>query len=336
MLKAGIIGLGVGEQHIDGYQRDGLCQVVALCDFDPEKQEMARQRYPEMTLYASADELLDDPRLDMVSIASYDDCHATQIHHAVRNGLHIFVEKPLCLFTDEARAIAAALDSRPELKISSNLILRCSPRFRDLKQRIAAGELGQLFHLEGDYNYGRLHKITDGWRGERNYYSVIHGGAVHIVDLLLWLVDSPVVEVAAFGNRIASAGSRFRFNDMAVGILKFANGVTGKVSSNYGCVYPHSHRLSVYGTDGTFENGLQHALLYRSRDPQQPPTVLDTAYPGVHKGDLLNDFVRSVASGQPPLLGRREIFASMSVCLALEKSLQSGKTVLVDDMLTGD
>lgn len=331
MLKTGIIGLGVGEQHIDGYQRDGLCQVAALCDFDPQKQELARQRYPEMTLYATAEELLDDPRLDMVSIASYDDCHAPQILQAIHNGLHVFVEKPLCLFKDEARAIAAALDSHPGLQISSNLILRCSPRFKELKQRIDGGEMGQLFHLEGDYNYGRLQKITEGWRGQRDFYSVIHGGAVHMVDLLLWLVGSPVVEVAAFGNRIASSDSQFRFNDMAVGIIKFANGATGKVSSNYGCVCPHFHRLSVYGTKATFENDLPSARFYTSRDPQTPPALLETAYPGVHKGDLLSDFVRAVASGQPPLVGRREIFAGMSVCLALEESMQTGHVVRLEE-----
>lgn len=327
MLKAGIIGLGVGEQHIDGYQRDGLCEVVALCDFDPDQLATAGRRYPGISLYDNADELLDDPRLDIVSIASYDDCHAIQVLKSLRKGLHVFVEKPLCLFADEARKIAEELDRNPHLLISSNLILRCSPRFLDLKRRISDGELGRLFYLEGDYNYGRLHKITEGWRGQRDYYSVTHGGAVHMVDLLIWLVESPVVEVAAFGNRIASSGSCFRFNDFAVGIMKFANDVTAKVSANFGCVRPHFHGLSVYGTAATFVNDTKSAYLYKSRNNADYPVFVDTAYPAVHKGELLRDFVQSISSGGLPRVGRQEVFASMAVCFALEEAMQTGRVV---------
>ena len=52
---------------------------------------------------------------------------------------------------------------------------------------MAAGDLGRVYYMEADYNYGRIHKIVDGWRGAIDYYSVFLGGAVHMVDLLLWL-----------------------------------------------------------------------------------------------------------------------------------------------------
>ena len=47
--------------------------------------------------------------------------------------------------------------------------------------------MGRLYYLEGDYAYGRLPKILSGWRAEIPIYSVVHGGAIHIIDLLLWL-----------------------------------------------------------------------------------------------------------------------------------------------------
>ena len=59
-LRAGVIGLGVGEKHIEGYQSHPDCEVVALCDFSDEKLSMARTKYPGVRLTSQADELLRD------------------------------------------------------------------------------------------------------------------------------------------------------------------------------------------------------------------------------------------------------------------------------------
>ena len=72
-----------------------------------------------------------------------------------------------------------------------------------MRELIAAGELGELFHLEGDYDYGRRHKLTDGWRGRIPYYSVVLGGAIHMVDLLLL-----AVRAARHRGRLAAGGRR--------------------------------------------------------------------------------------------------------------------------------
>ena len=204
-LRAGVIGLGVGEEHIAGYQSHPDCAVVALCDFSDEKLRTVGAKYPGIRLSSQAGEVLQDPEIDVVSIASYDNYHYEQIVQAINYDKHIFVEKPLCLYENEAAHIRALLEQKPSLKMSSNLILRMSPRFRLLKQMITNGEMGQLFYVEGDYNYGRFYKITDGWRGKIDYYSAVCGGGVHMVDLLLWLTRDRVVEVAAYGK----AGSTF-------------------------------------------------------------------------------------------------------------------------------
>lgn len=324
-LRAGIIGLGVGEQHIDGYESHPECEVVALCDFSDEKFAMAQEKYAHLKLTREADELLEDPKIDVLSIASYDNHHYEQIVKAIQNDKHIFVEKPICLYEEELAHIRSLLREKPYLKLSSNLILRRSPRFRLLKDMMTAGELGTLFYVEGDYNYGRLHKITGGWRGQLDFYSVVYGGGIHLIDLLLWLTGDKVVEVTAYGNDIASRGTNFRYHDMVVSLLKFQSGLIGKMSANFGCVYPHFHRLSLYGTDATFVNGLDHASLFKSRDKNQSPRKITAAYPGTHKGELIYSFVNSILNGTEAEVSTEDVFASMSVCFAIEKaSHQSG------------
>lgn len=328
-IRVGIIGLGVGGEHIAGYQSHPDCEVVALCDFSDEKLAMASKQYPDVKLTPQADELLHDPDIDVVSIASYDNYHYQQIVQAIENNKHIFIEKPLCLYESEAAHIRQLLQQKPNLKISSNLILRRSPRFLQLKQMITDSDLGQLFYVEGDYNYGRLNKITEGWRGKIDFYSVVYGGAVHLVDLLLWLTGDSVIEVAAYGNDIASRGTEFRYNDMVVSILKFESGLIGKVAANMGCVFPHFHTLNIYGTRATFVNGLEYATLFESRDPAQTGKKITTPYPGVEKSDLIFSFVESILNHSPAEVTAEDIFKTMSVCFAIEKATHQSDSVMV-------
>ncbi len=324
MLRAGVVGLGVGEQHVHGLERDGLCRVEVLCDVDPDKLAAVGARHPGRRLETDPARVLGDPALDLIAIASPDDAHHAQVLAALAAGKHVFAEKPLCLSAEELADIAAALDADPRLRLSSNHVLRASPRFVDLRRRIRAGELGALYRLEGTYLYGRISKIIHGWRGRLPHYSVMLGGGIHLIDLMGWLAGVPVVEAAAFGTDIATRGTTFRRPDTVVGLLRFADGAVGQVSADFGCVHPHHHALAVHGTAGTFVNDRGPARLYTDRDPAVPPHLLDTPYPGVHKGDLAADFVRALVAGTDPLVDEADVMAVMATGLALDRSLAEG------------
>jgi predicted dehydrogenase len=324
-LRAGVIGLGVGERHISGYESDARCRVVALCDIDESKLCEVSSRNPGRRTTTNPAAILNDPEIDVVSIASYDDAHYEQVRAAITSGKHVFVEKPLCMREHEFDDIAAAMAAHPRVKMSSNLILRRTPRFAELRRRIRSGELGRLYYLEGDYDYGRIHKILSGWRGTIPFYSVVHGGAIHLIDLLLWLTGGRVREVFAFGNQIATSDTGFRHNDLAVGLLKFEDGTVAKISANFACMAPHYHRLCVYGTNGTFVHGHTGAAYLCSRDPVVEKELVDDSYPGAAKGDMLPAFVAHILDGSEPEVSARDVFDAMAVALAVERSTKSGK-----------
>ena len=332
-IGAGIIGLGVGEMHIAGFEAHPDCRVVALCDTDPAKRSMARSRYPRARIYETAEALIDDPDVGIVSIATYDNAHYAQLCRTLDAGKHAFVEKPICTREAELADIRARLRQRPQLKISSNLILRKAPRFADLKARVVNGALGRVYYLEGDYDYGRLHKLDGGtWRGNAPGYSVILGGAVHLVDLLLWLMAGrAAVEAMAMGNRIASAeaGMPFEPDDFVGALVRFDDGAIAKVSANFGCVRPHFHRVSVYGTLATFENGTDSGCYWTQRDPASPPERTGLAYPGAAKGELIPAFVDAVLGRGTAEIVAAEILACMSVCLAINRACREGRPVAI-------
>tara|TARA_E500000318_G_scaffold52596_1_gene49042 strand:- start:1648 stop:2673 length:1026 start_codon:yes stop_codon:yes gene_type:complete len=327
-LKVGVIGLGIGEQHIYGFQSCG-CDVVALCDSDPAKRKMAADKFPECIIYDTAAELIENTEIDVVSIASFDQDHASQIVLAIRNGKHVFCEKPLCLKEHELDEIYIELVRRPQLRLSTNTVLRMSERFIEVKREITKGRLGQLYHVEADYNYGRLQKLMSGWRGDIKDYSVMLGGGIHMVDLLLWLLESPIVEVQAIGNKLCSANSSFSTPDLMIALLRFENGAIGKVAANFGCVYPHFHKVALYGTKGTFENDRSGGQFVTSRNPDEEPYRLTSLYPGAAKGDLIPSFVRAITGQGNSVVTEQDVFRAVSTCLAIDKSYRTKQTVQV-------
>jgi len=329
-LRVGVIGLGVGRRHAEAVSANPDCRLVAICDQDPERLAEVGRQFPGVRMEKRDVNVLDDSDIDLVCLASYDNDHYDQTMRAIQQGKHVFVEKPFVLHEQEARAVRDELTKHREVRLSSNLILRRSPRFLDLRRRIACGELGRLYHLEGDYNYGRIQKITEGWRGNLDFYSAVHGGGVHVADLLMWLSGDRIVEVSAVGNAIATEGLGFRNFDNVAAVLRFTDGAVGKLGVNFGCMFPHFHPISIYGTRATFINGLDCAWLYTSRDPQIMPTRLETAYPGAHKGELIASFVRAVLGQGESDVTEEDVFASLSVCFAIERSVHSGSPVKVD------
>lgn len=332
-LRAGVIGLGVGEQHIRGFAAHPDAAVLALCDRDSGKRDMARAKYPAARVYEVAEALIDDPEINVVSIATYDNEHYDYVIRALRAGKHVFVEKPMCLEADELVAIRRELAAHPGIRLSTNTVLRQSPRFRWLKQAIAEGQLGTPYLVEADYVYGRLEKLTEGWRGRSPGYSVMLGGGVHMVDLLLWLMEERPIEAFALANDTCSAGSPFSGNDMTIALLRFAGGLVAKVSANFGSVHPHFHRLLVYGTRGTFENPPEApgipARLWTSRSTDRPPSQVDAAYPGVAKSDLIESFLEGILGRGTPQVAEDDVFASLSVCLAIDQSVQRKQPVAI-------
>ena len=320
-LKAGIIGLGVGARHIQGFASHPDCRVSALCDIDPAKEKWAGEHHPECRFYRDAFDLIADPEVDIVSVASYDDVHYAQARAALKAGKHLFVEKPVCQRSEDLADLRELSEKRSDLRISSNLVLRLSPRFLWLKEQIRGHRLGRVYYMEGDYNYGRINKIVDGWRGGLDYYSVIQGGAIHVIDLLIWLSGELPAEVSVMGNGISTRGTRFKFNDMAVGLVRFKNGMLAKVGANFACVMPHFHNLAVYGTKATFLNDLPDARFYTSREKDAAYQAVGQDYRSNKQGDLIYSFVDFIANWARPVVSIEDVFNSMSVCLAMDEAM---------------
>ena len=329
--KVGIIGLGVGEQHLIGYRDVAGVEVAALCDFDPKKLEEVGDRHGIAERYTDWRKITEHEDIDIVSVCSYDNYHADQCLSAFRHGKHVLVEKPVVLHRHEAEALLKAQQDSGKL-ITSNLILRQSPRFRMVKQQVESGAFGDVFCIEGGYIHQILWKITDGWRGKMPFYSTLFGGGIHLIDLMRWILGQEITEVCGMGNKVLTRNTAYKFDDTFLHLLRFEGGAIGRCLSTLGPARTKFHELTVYGSKRTFVNDLPFGKAF-SGDRPEDESVVETPYPGMEKGDLIPDFIDAIDTGREPNVTAKDVFRVMDICFAAMDSVEQRKTVSVSYMI---
>ena len=326
-LRAGVIGLGVGEQHVIGYQAIPGCEVVAVCDTDPVRLAQVADRRNVAGRFEDWRRITEHPDIDVVSICSYDDGHADQAVSAFAHGKHVMVEKPVALHKKDAEQVLRAHADSGRL-LTSNLILRHSPRFRAVHDMVHRGDFGDVFYVEGDYLHQILWKITEGWRGKMAFYCVTYGGGIHLIDLMRWVLGDEVTEVCGMAAKMLTQGSAYRYPDTIANLLRFERGAMAKTVTTFGPPRRQIHTLNVYGTRLAFENGMPDARLFRG-DALEDEEAMTVPYPAIDKFDLLPDFVAAIREGREPNVTARDVFRVMDICFAAWESAESGRTVKV-------
>lgn len=317
-----VVGLGIGEQHARAYAKLPQCRLRWLLDMDAPRADQLVLALGAGGTAANYEQILADPDVDVISIASYDDAHFEQVRLALTAGKHVFVEKPLCRTVNEVRILKEEwLRHGGRVKLMSNLILRAAPLYRWLKDMLEEGRLGELFSVDGEYLYGRIEKITDGWRRDVRDYSVMLGGGVHLVDLVLWLTGQKPDCIFASGNRISTRDTDFRYDDFAAATLEFPSGLVGRVTANFGCMHRHQHVLRLYGTKSTFLCDDAGARLYETRDPTSQAEMIPFAPKAVSKGDLIPSFVSAVLRDEL-FPETQTMFDVVCVCAACDEALK--------------
>jgi len=323
--------MGIGEKHAQTYLRHPDCNIISLCDLDSKKINKFKKDYDSILVSKDYKSIINNKNIDLVSIASYDNFHATQIIESINNHKHVFAEKPLCLTVEELKEIDKALRLNPEIKLSSNHVLRTNPRFLMMREKIKRGDFGDIFYLEGDYYWGRIHKFNE-WRAKMDYYSIIHGAAIHMIDLVMWLINDRPVEVQAVGNAIATKKHLLDYNSFAVLIMKFKNGILAKVTGNGGCVHPHHHGLKIFGTQLTAIQNISDAYFIESSDENMLSNSIKEPYPAKdQRHNILTSYIDSIIdTSKSPIIAQKDVFDVMSVCFASEEAMETGKTVSVN------
>jgi predicted dehydrogenase len=195
-LRAGIVGTGfIGAVHVDALRRLGV-EVLGVAGSSPERAA-AKSIAP---VYDSYEALLADERIDVVHVTTPNHLHFPQVQQALAAGKHVVCEKPLAVTSDESGELLE-LAGRSGLVHCTNFHNRFYPLVQELRERVRAGEVGEVWAVHGGYLQDWLARATDwNWRLEAEKAGALRAvGDIgsHWLDTAQFVTGLRVVEVFA-------------------------------------------------------------------------------------------------------------------------------------------
>jgi len=254
-LRVGIVGLGwVAGAHIETYKAVSGVQAVAVCDVKPLDAADLQARFGiPLKVYSDLGTMLAEADLDIVDVCTPNKFHKAQVLQAAAAGKHLFVEKPMALNYDDAKAMRAAIH-KAKVKACVGFECRFSKQFVMMKSIIDAGLLGTLHYGEIDYYHG-----IGPWYGQIEWNvkkdcggSALLSAGCHALDGLLLAMGSPVEEVTSYTSKSSSSYfAGYEYDPCSVTILKFADGKVGKVAASIDCLQPYYVHCHLVGSEGS-------------------------------------------------------------------------------------
>jgi UDP-2-acetamido-3-amino-2,3-dideoxy-glucuronate N-acetyltransferase len=325
-----VIGCGQwGANLVRNYAELGA--LGALADADPARAQAlaARWQVPARTV----DEILADPALAGVVIATPAELHAALAERALAAGKHVFVEKPLALTVADAEAVIAAADAAGRVLMVGHL-LQYHPAFLALKQLVAAGRLGRLQYVYSNrLNLGRI-------RREEN---VVWSFAPHDISMILGLAGEMPAQVQTVGvgylHKVVV--------DVTTTHLSFASGLNAHVFVSW--LHPFKEqKLVVVGDAGmaVFDDGLPwaeklmvfpHRITWLNGVPT--PARAEGEAVALEPAEPLElecrHFLDCIATGARPRTDGAEGRRVLAVLAAAQRSMESGRTMALGEAARG-
>jgi predicted dehydrogenase len=231
-LRVGQVGLGYWGPNL-ARNFDLLSQLRWLCDLDEEHLRTVGRRHPGAQLTTRFDDLLSDPELDAIVVATPVPTHAPLAKQALEAGKHVFVEKPMAMNAADAEELVALAEERDLVLMPGHLLIY-HPAVRKLKELTASEDLGEIRYVYGNrQNHGKI----------RTNENALWSLGVHDLSVILYLIDEEPSEAWAHGNAFLNAG----IEDVVFCYLRFPSGKVAHMHLSW--LDPHKMRkMTVVGS----------------------------------------------------------------------------------------
>ncbi len=305
-------------------------KLIAVCGRSEGSTRAVSEQYnvPGYPNARHEEMLANHPEIEAVVIAPSEWMHTSPVLAALEAGKHVLVEKPMAVSLADAQAMVDTAD-RVGVHFMVCHSLRFDHPYATMRAAVAAGEIGEVMHL-----YSRRNTIQFAAERVLGKFSLAYWLTPHDIDMMLWTVGRPIVEVKAYSREQARGR-----HDFIIGVYTFDNGVIGVHETSWSTPAfsgrPQSEHFSIHGTRGAAEVlGHEHAVAIYHVDGQ--PDYPDLGYTPVLHGrqegmfrSLFSHFVGVVQENWTPVVTARDGLAAIRVADALERALESGKTETV-------
>jgi predicted dehydrogenase len=289
-MRVALVGCGkAGKALLDELRINPIVESIKVYDpkFDKVQSEYISTE-KNISFYQSLEGFMKN--LDLLVIASPDHLHAGYLTDAIALGINCFVEKPAVASISDFIALKAAIESNPEVQITSNLILRAAPLFIALRKAFNENAFGSKVFIEGKYLYGRWEKLSTGWRGATGY-SVILGGLIHLVDMLCFVTSNYEFQRKTEFHRLTNKMPH-DIDDFGSIVLSNTNVGLAHLTTNFSSPIEHRRDFAIYGDNGWIE--IRGKQVY-SGGKIAGLNLDNLSAVAKSKGDLLRSFIGNVS-----------------------------------------
>ena len=320
MKRVAVAGFGYwGKNLIRNFHELGVLSVV--CDADPSRASVVAELYPDVRFVTAFQNVLDDPEIDAVALATPAATHAALAEKVMAAGKDCFVEKPLSLSVKDGERLNRIAESSGQLLMVGH-ILHYHPAVIALKELIVSGELGRI-----DYIYSNRLNIGK-FRTEEN---ILWSFAPHDISVILGLLNEEPTRVDCEGASYLSSNVA----DVTMTQMSFASGAKAHIHVSW--LHPFKEqRLVVVGSDqmAVFDDTAEHKLvLYPHKVNWQdriPTAVKADARPvSLPESEPLKEecreFLNAIASRKPPVTDGKEGLRVLRVLSACQTQLERSK-----------
>ncbi len=331
MLKVGLLGAGrIAGVHATAITSHPQSELVAVSDFYPEAAEKLAAQYGAVA--RSTDEIIADPEIEAVLIATSTDTHSDLMEAATRAGKAVLCEKPVDLSLERARACQNVVDAtgRPVM-IGFNR--RFDTNFGALKQALTAGEIGKA----------ELLSITSFDPAPPPVaYIKVSGGIfrdmmIHDFDMANFIMGSAPVSITATASSIVDPeiGAAGDF-DTAIVTLRYEGGELAVIKNSRRAVYGHDQRVELLGSKGLLQaqNMLENTVVksgIHGVTGAKPTYFFLERYMQAYKAEW-SAFVSAITEGATLPVTLSDGVLALAMAEAATKSAKTGQPVLLADI----
>lgn len=272
-VRLGIIGIGAQGGTYAGFLSQGKVPnmaIGALCDNDPKKKEICKEKYPDIPFYDNHIDMIESGKVDAIVTCVPHYFHPQMGIDALSRGIHALIEKPAGVYTKQVRELNEFAATKPDLTFGIMFNQRTNPLYQKIKEIIDNGELGNIrrtnwiittwWRPQGYYNQSAWRAT---WWGEGG--GVLVNQAPHQLDLWQWICGMPkkIYSNVKFGYQRDIA-----VDDDVTVVADYGNGATGVFIT---CTHDiiGTDRFEILGVKGKIVvEGSKKATVTRLKKPE--------------------------------------------------------------------
>jgi predicted dehydrogenase len=255
-MKIGIIGFGYWGPNLlrNFYSIDG-CTVEKVSDFRAERLKIVEKNYPTVKTTTNADDILSDPSIDAIVIATPVFSHFDLAKKALQNGKHVLIEKPMTASSAEAKELIELARSKGKTLMVDHTFLYTGA-VQKMKQLVDSGSIGKINYFDSTrINLGLFQPDVN----------VLWDLAPHDISILNYLINEKPVSVNATGTSHTNNG----IENIAYMTVNYQSDIVAHFNCSWSS--PVKIRMTLVG-------GTEKMIVFNDMEPTEKIKVYDSGY----------------------------------------------------------